>query len=153
VAQWLEYGMSASVMLWLISSLSGVVDVSILTTIVVQNVVLQYIGYRLSLASDRTEYNRLLTVGFALHLCIWLPIVTSFYTSVQVSNATSTNGVPAIVYYIIWFMLGLFTVFGIYPVAKDISTLQTPGRVYPILSLVTKSLLTWMVFFGVVREE
>ena len=156
VAQWLEYGFSASVMLWLIATLSGIVEISVLVNIVLLNMLLQYIGYRLTQTTDRAQYRRLLTAGFVLHACIWIPIISTFYAAIEVNNAENIEDgqleVPKIVYYIIWVMFSLFTVFGIYPIVKDISK-PSNSSTYSVLSLVTKSLLVWMVFFGIIREE
>lgn len=155
MSQWMEYGFSASVMLWLIATLSGIVEISVLVNIVILNMLLQYIGYRLTQTTDHSEYHRLLTAGFVLHACIWIPIISTFYAAIQVNNADNIKEnqptVPAIVYYIIWFMFSLFTVFGVYPIFKDI-TKTSDVPVYPVLSLVTKSLLVWMVFFGIIRQ-
>lgn len=152
IAQWIEYGMSAGTMLWLIASLSGVVDVSALICILIQNAVLQYIGYRLTQSQSNSQYNRLLMIGFLLHICIWLPIIVTFYSSLESSD--NKEEIPKIVYYIVWMMFSLFTVFGVYPLVKNISNIKpNDHRAFSILSLITKSLLTWMVFFGVIRSD
>jgi hypothetical protein len=153
--QWAEYGFSASVMLWVISSLCGIEDISTLVTIVIQNMVMQYIGYRLTQAKTRSEYLRYLKLGFIIHATIWIPIVTTFYTSLE--KSPRKRDIPSIVFYIVWMMFALFSVFGLYAVAVPINEpggrYGDPNRGYPYLSLLTKSLLTWMVYFGVMRPE
>lgn len=156
--QWAEYAASASIMLWIIASLSGVSDLGILTMIVVQNILMQYMGYLMQNATSKQDYNRLLFIGFALFFNLWIPIVLGFYTAIDIANdkiskaSDDSVSIPGIVYYIVWFMFGMFCVFGLYPVFRPINDNKYNHRqIYGVLSFLTKSLLTWMVYFGVLR--
>jgi len=152
--QWGEYSISAGLMLWFVANLSGVLDLATLVSIIIQNIFLQYIGYRMTQARNTQEYNQLLMIGFGLHVSIWVPIVSNFYASLSIANRKEGVEIPGIVYYIVWVMFGLFTTFGVYPIFSDIrKCTKSSRRSYTILSLITKSILIYLVFFGIIRED
>lgn len=152
--QWGEYSVSAGLMLWFVANLSGVLDAATLVSIVIQNIFLQYLGYRITQSTSPEEYNRYLAIGFGLHISMWIPIISNFYASLNIANKKENVKVPNIVYYIVWVMFGLFTTFGVYPMFSKINTCTKKSRKsYTILSLITKSVLIYMVFFGIMRDD
>jgi len=152
--QWGEYSISAGLMLWFVANLSGVFDAATLVSIIIQNIFLQYLGYRMTQAQTKQEYNRYLMIGFGLHISMWVPIVSNFYASLSIANRKDDVEIPGIVYYIVWVMFGLFTTFGVYPIFSDIrECTQKYRRNYTILSLITKSVLIYLVYFGIMRDE
>jgi len=123
-------------------------------SIIIQNIFLQYLGYRMTQAQTKQEYNRYLMIGFGLHISMWVPIVSNFYASLSIANRKDDVEIPGIVYYIVWVMFGLFTTFGVYPIFSDIrECTQKYRRNYTILSLITKSVLIYLVYFGIMRDE
>ena len=84
--RWIEYSISASLMFMVISLLSAQSDVKALTAQCLGNIALQFVGYMIErqLASGmRTEAIQLEVVGFVIFAAIWVPIMISFFTSVQ----------------------------------------------------------------------
>jgi hypothetical protein len=154
--RWIEYSISAGVMLWIIATLAGVTNVETLLSLAILNAALQYVGYLIehAMAQGQTaEARALLLVAFTIHVSIWIQLMLSFYL---VLASYSNARIPAVVYAIMPIMFGLFTVFGLWAtlwvegVVSDFTTLEMG---YIILSFISKTLLTWMVFFGVVREQ
>lgn len=151
-----EYSLSASLMAWIIATLSGVTDLRSLVSIMVCNVGMQFVGYlvekRKAQGADVTELIQLTLVGWALFLAQWLPILISFHT-VIVSSDTKA---PAIVWSIIWVMFALFCAFGVNQLVYILNSKWSHygyERSYIWLSLVTKSILSWMVFGGVLSAK
>jgi hypothetical protein len=158
--KWVEYGISASVMLWLISSLSGILDLRSLVSIVLSNCLLQYVGSRIEKeAIGGTRNNVLMLIGWVIHCSIWAQIAIGFYGAIE--ETTTTKPVPGIVYGIIWVMFSLFSGFGIWslivsrtqPGGKTADDLRKNRIGYNTLSVVSKSVLVWMVFFGLKNAE
>jgi len=168
--KWYEYSISAGVMLWLISSLSGILDLRTLVSIAVSNALLQFIGARIEKDANHGFRNIfLMLVAWVVHTSIWLQIVIGFYGAI--AETSTETPVPSIVYGIVWIMFSLFSGFGIWSlvtfrqgtskVARPSESL-TPKSVealfrerigYNTLSLVTKSVLIWMVFFGLKNAD
>lgn len=151
--RWGEFSVSAGVMLWIIASLSGIVEIRTLVALSMLNAALQYVGYLIekAKASGSENIKSLLWLGFALHVTIWTQIFISFYTVLNESEEKP----PSIVYSIIIIMFVLFTSFGVlsslwvYDKVKSFAKLEMG---YIVLSLISKTFLTWMVYFGVLRS-
>lgn len=153
--RWLEYSVSAGVMLWLICSLCGVVEIRSLISIAILNAGLQYIGYLIEKSKfegDDNAAKKYFQIGLIIHTAIWSQIFISFYTLLSFSD----EKVPPMVYTIILVMFTLFTVFGVwaglwtYGKIKSYSVVETG---YIILSLVSKSILIYLVYFGIIQAE
>ena len=157
--KWAEYSASAGLMLWIISSLSGILDLRTLVSIIISNILLQYIGYKLENVPSNNKKRDfgLLSVAWVLQATIWTQIITSFYGALS----EATKEVPAFVYGVIWIMFSLFSGFGIWfsiiyfrdnNISADKHILK--DRIgYNILSLVSKSTLLWMVYFGLKNAD
>lgn len=150
--RWSEYAVSAGVMLWIVAQLAGITNVTTLVSILVQNAVLQFMGLyieqRLKDNAPKSEIWYLMTLAFSLHISIWVPIITTFNLVVSKSDVKP----PAVVYSIIWVLFGLFTTFGlvqVFHVLGYFSSYESVDFTYVMLSLVAKSLLTWMTFGGI----
>ena len=152
--RWAEYSLSAGDMLWIIASLSGVLELRSLISLLLANVILQYIGYLIERAKESNAGSfilfSLLGIGFGVHVYIWSQILISFYNSLE-----SSGEVPGFVYSIIIAMFVFFTAFGVLSALWALGVVEDFSNVelgYVILSLTSKSFLTWMVYFGVLRE-
>lgn len=155
--RWLEYSVSAGVMLWIICSLCGIVEIRSLVSIAILNAALQYIGYlieKCKLENNNLQAKKFFNIGVMIHASIWIQIFVSFYTLLN----NSKEDVPDIVYAIVVVMFSLFSIFGVwamlyvYGKVKSYSGLETG---YIILSLISKSILIYLVYFGIInaREE
>lgn len=163
--RWMEYSASASLMYWVMGTLSGIVDVKTLVFLALSNVVLQVGGYSIEKDSasairhdDARFYDAairqqgMMFLLFAAQMvCIW----TAFFTSV----AESTEAVPISVWFIIFIITAFFISFGLLSMAytrgfnKSSRVLSESHfrRVevgYIILSFLAKTFLMNMVLFG-----
>lgn len=152
--RWAEYSVSAGVMLWIICTLSGITDIRTLTSVAMLNATLQYVGYLIERGKQHNPsvVPGLLATAFAIHVAIWTQIFISFYTAVGSAGVE----VPPAVYSIVVVMFALFTSFGVWSAlwASSSSAIKSFGALesgYVVLSLVSKTLLIWMVYFGVNR--
>lgn len=144
--QYGEYAISASLMVYVIATLSGILDIRSLVTLCLLNAVLQWIGHRVETSARGPSRNHLLLLGFSIHTIIWANVATSFYTTLKLNDAV--DSVPPMVYTIIITMFGLFTTFGVWAVIDS----KERENGFVLLSFLCKTLLIWMMFFGLRRE-
>ena len=151
--RWAEYSLSAGIMLWVIATLSGIIEIRTLISLAMLNAALQYVGYLIEKTkSTNGNAKPLLLVGFAIHVTIWTQILISFFTVIN----QSANKAPPGIYSIIIIMFILFSSFGVWAsmwVLDIIKTFDILEMGYIILSLIAKTFLTWMVYFGVLKSD
>jgi hypothetical protein len=151
--RWYEYALSSSLMIILISSLFGVRDVAVFALIALANAAMNFFGLDMELLNQGEskvgkKVNWLPFIfGSIVGLAPWVAI--AFYIGVN----PNLENVPGFV----WAILATyFIAFNTFPVNMY---LQYAGigkfkdylygeRGYVILSLVAKTLLTWLVLFG-----
>jgi hypothetical protein len=152
-ARWIEYSLSASVMMVAIAMLSGVYDLSSLLMIFALIAVMNLMGLMMEVHNQTTKQTNWLSfiIGCKAGIIPWLVVV------IYVLGATTYgSGVPGFVYWIYGSMFLLFSCFAVnmYLQYKKIGKWADylyGERVYMILSLVAKSVLAWQVFFGALR--
>ena len=151
--RWYEYALSSSLMIVLISALFGVRDVAVFALIALSNAAMNLFGLDMELLNQGEskvgkKVNWLPFIfGTIIGLAPWLAI--AFYIGVN----PNLDAVPVFV----WFILGTyFVAFNTFPVNMLLQYLGVGKfkdylhgeRGYIVLSLVAKTLLTWLVLFG-----
>lgn len=162
--RWLEYFFSASIMQTVIMVLTGVLDVWTLVYATVMIAVTQLFGH----VSEQVLYYarkeplegiskwQFFIFGWVSFLPPWISIYYSFYYAVL---NTDGAGPPDWVQAIVWSLLIVFASFAVVMgwylrnwTKPDVSF--TAEKWYCILSLVSKTILTWQLYFGAfVRAE
>ncbi len=151
--RWYEYAISSSIMIVLISSLFGVRDIAVFVLIALSNAAMNLFGLDMELLNSGSKKegkkkNWLPFIfGSVIGIAPWLAI--AFYIGVN----PNLDQVPGFVWAI---LVTYFLAFNTFPVNMF---LQYKGvgkfknylygeRGYIVLSLVAKTLLTWLVLFG-----
>jgi hypothetical protein len=154
IVRWIEYALSASVMMVLIAMLAGVYDTATLLLIFGATAVMNLCGLVMELVNqNRAEVNwSAYIVGAVAGILPWLAILIYFIGSASQAN----NATPTFVYYIYGSIFVFFNCFAInmYLQYKKVGPWHNylyGETVYIILSLVAKSLLAWQVFAGTLR--
>jgi hypothetical protein len=150
--RWGEYAISAGFMTWLLGSTAGIKNMPTLVSLALLNGVLQYNGYIIEKEKAESKDSRPNEiVAWGVFAAQWIIIMAQFFTSVRQSEGE----IPDLVYSIIFVLFGLFAVFGIfsslYKTRIDDFVKMEWG--YGILSLLSKSLLTWLAYGGVVNAN
>ena len=151
--RWYEYALSSSLMIVLIASLFGVRDIAVFALIALSNAAMNFFGLDMELLNSgfrktdkRTNWLPFI-FGSIIGLAPWLAI--AFYIGVN----PNLEQVPSFV----WAILATyFIAFNTFPVNmylqyKGIGKFKNylyGERGYIILSLVAKTILTWLVLFG-----
>lgn len=151
--RWYEYAISSSLMIVLISTLFGVRDVASLVLIALSNAAMNLFGLDMELLNaGETKVGKKINwlpfiFGTIIGLAPWAAI--AFYIGVN----PNLDAVPGFV----WAILATyFVAFNTFPVNMVLQYLGVGKfkdylygeRGYIVLSLVAKSLLTWLVIFG-----
>lgn len=151
--RWYEYALSSSLMIVLISSLFGVRDIAVFVLIALANAAMNLFGLDMELLnSGESKVDKKINwlpfiFGSVIGLAPWVAI--AFYIGVN----PNLDQVPGFVWAI---LVTYFVAFNTFPVNM---VLQYKGvgkfknylygeRGYIILSLVAKTILTWLVLFG-----
>lgn len=154
VFRWYEYAISSSIMIVLISVLFGVRDVAVIALIALSNAAMNLFGLDMELLNQgalkaERKINWLPFIfGSVIGLAPWIAI--AFYIGVN----PNLDAVPGFVWII---LVTYFVAFNTFPINMLLQYLKVGKfkdylhgeRGYIILSLVAKSLLTWLVLSGV----
>ncbi|MGA1557320.1 MAG: heliorhodopsin HeR [Ilumatobacteraceae bacterium] len=149
--RWVEYSVSATVMVLLISAYSGITDITGILGIIGANVSMILFGW---LQERMNPPGRAVTTmmpfwfGTLAGLAPWAAIAT---------NLIGADTVPGFVYGIFFTQALLFFSFGLnqwlqYRGVGKWRDYVYGEKVYLVLSLVAKSLLAWYIYFGSLAE-
>jgi len=151
-ARWIEYSLSSSVMIVVISLLVGISDIAALIGFFFANASMIMFGWMMELHNQSTTKTNWTSFIFGCIAGIgpWIGI------AIYLANPGSTDHAPNFVYWIFFSIFVVFNVFAInqvlqYKKVGKWSDYLYGERAYIILSFVAKSLLAWQVFGGTLR--
>lgn len=154
--RWIEYSITAAVMLWILATLSGLDSLISLVFLVELNVALMYCGYQAeeNKRSDRKNMTAVwlyTAAGWVLHFTIWAAISLTFFDAVS----TSPDRVPDLVWAIGPTLFFLHTTFGVNQLLYllDVISFEKEELFFAVLSLAAKSTLIWMSIGGTLRSN
>ncbi|HED24579.1 MAG TPA: hypothetical protein ENN91_05580 [Firmicutes bacterium] len=154
VFRWYEYALSSSLMIILIAMLFGVYDIGALIAIFVLNATMNLFGLmmeKINQYTEKTDWSPFV-FGCIAGIGPWIIIIMH-----ALGNANPAE-VPWFVYAIIG---SYFVFFNLFPINMILQYKKIGRwadylygeRGYIILSLVAKSVLAWLVFFGVMQPS
>lgn len=152
-ARWVEYSLSASVMIVAISLLVGIYDLGTLIALFALTAVMNLCGLIMEIHNQTTAKTNWLSywVGAFAGIVPWIVIALYFW-----AGAANGSKPPNFVY---WIFVSIFLFFNCFALNMLLQYKKVGKwreylygeRVYIILSLVAKSLLAWQVFAGTLR--
>jgi len=152
-ARWIEYSISASIMMVAISLLVGIYDLVSLVMIFVLTAIMNLMGLVMEVHNQTTKKTSWLSfwIGSLSGLIPWL--VIAFYMWLGAANGSAA---PTFVY---WIFVSIFVFFNCFAINMVLQYKKIGPwkdyiygeRAYIVLSLVAKSLLAWQVFAGTLR--
>ena len=160
--RFVEYSISASIMLVLIALVNGIFDQSIIILLAVSCAACQLCGlvseqllhlYKVH-KNDTDLSNHLKVLAWVSHLIGWLLILTAYaiiFRYYDISNRNSDGQAPEFVTIIVISIFVLFSSFGVVQLLEMTETIEydIAELVYVCLSLTAKSLLGWIIFANV----
>lgn len=154
--RWIEYSLSASLMIVLIAILSGVFDLSTLLLMFGVTAIMNLMGLVMEVHNQDTKQTNWLSywVGVLAGALPWIVIAIYFWASATAPGASS--GPPNFVYFI-WISIFLF--FNSFAINMALqykkwgkwSDYLYGERVYIWLSLGAKSILIWQIYAGTLQ--
>lgn len=146
--RWIEYAVSASIMMVCILLLTGITDLWTLMLAFVCCAATQGMGYVGELHPRRWLY---FWLGCSLMAPVWVVVYYSFYSSL----ADAAKSPPTFVYYIVWTLFVLFMCFAAVNAVQRAYWLTALGaeKWYMVLSLTAKTALAWQIFYGALSRE
>lgn len=152
-ARWIEYSVSASVMMVAIALLVGIYDLSSLIMLFALSGIMNLMGLVMEVHNQTTAKTNWLSyiIGCVAGAIPW--VVIAFYMWLGYDSGSKA---PDFVY---WIFVSIFIFFNCFAVNMVLQYKKVGPwknylfgeRVYIILSLVAKSLLAWQVFAGTLR--
>lgn len=152
-ARWVEYSLSASIMMVAIALLVGIYDFSSLVMIFVLVAIMNLMGLVMEVSNQTTKKTSWLSywIGCLAGAVPWA--VVAFYMWL---GAHEGSKAPTFVY---WIFVSIFIFFSCFAINMVLQYKKVgPWKnylygelVYIVLSLVAKSLLAWQVFAGTLR--
>ncbi len=153
IARWVEYSVSASVMMVGIAMLVGVYDISTILLLFGLTSAMNLMGLVMELWNQKSSTVNWLAywLGCLFGIVPWVVVVW-----VLVAGAAYGSVAPTFVYFIYVSMFVMFTSFAVnmwlqYKKIGKWSDYFYGERVYIVLSLVAKALLAWQIFAGTLR--
>ena len=156
--RWYEYALSSSLMIVLISSLFGVRDIAVFALIALSNAAMNLFGLDMELLNQgESKVGRKVNwlpfiFGTIIGLAPWIAIATYILSNPALYDASLPQ--PPL---FVWFILATyFIAFNTFPINMILQYLGVGKfkdylhgeRGYIVLSLVAKTILTWLVLFG-----
>lgn len=151
--RWIEYSVSASIMMVAIATLVGVYDFASLLMIFVLVAIMNLLGLVMEIHNQTTNKTNWLSywIGCLAGIVPWVVIGFCFWLSADQGSAPPT--------FVYWIFVSIFVFFSCFAVNmvlqyKKIGPWKNylyGERAYIILSLVAKTLLAWQVFAGTLQ--
>lgn len=153
IARWVEYSISASVMMSAISLLVGIYDAMSLIMIFSLVAIMNLLGLVMEIHNQTTKKTNWISFWLGCFAGVIPWVVIAFYMWL---GADSGSKAPDFVY---WIFVSIFVFFNCFAINMYLQYKKIgPWKdylygelVYIILSLVAKSLLAWQVFAGTLR--
>ena len=152
-ARWIEYSISASVMMVAISLLVGIYDASSLLMVFALSAVMNLMGLVMEVHNQTTKKTNWLSywIGCLAGIIPWLVIALYMWV-----GAANDSKAPDFVY---WIFVSIFVFFNCFAINMVLQYKKIgPWKdylygelVYIVLSLVAKTLLAWQVFAGTLQ--
>lgn len=152
--RWYEYAVSSSIMIVLISTLFGVFDFGTLLLIFFINASMNLFGLlmeKLNSGKEKKDISWLPYIfGAIAGLIPWVVIISQMFATPVVSEIPGFVWAIVIVYFLTFNSFAINMILQYLGVGKWKDYLYGE-RAYIVLSLVGKSLLAWLVFFGIMQ--
>ncbi len=151
--RWVEYSISASIMMVAIALLVGIYDSMSLVMVFALAAIMNLLGLVMEIHNQTTKKTNWISywIGCLAGIIPWLVIAFYFWLSAEKGSPAPT--------FVYWIFVSIFTFFSCFAINMVLQYKKVGPwkdylygeRAYIILSLVAKTLLAWQVFAGTLR--
>jgi hypothetical protein len=152
--RWLEYGITSSLMIFVLCIISGVKDFDTVILLTFMNGFLMSFGYFFEMSQERQAKLISLVMGFFMLLVIWFTIFRNFFYRVDEVNKVSTRKIPTWIYGVLIPMFFWWISFGLVAMIRYIKG-GDPRKYeffYILLSYLSKAFMGYYLTYGILRE-
>lgn len=155
--RWLEYGITASLMIFIFAVISGVKDMYSVYFIVLFNIVLMSFGYFLEMSSDKGAKLTSIIMGFFILIIIFSFTYYQFIQNINV--AKKDYDIPDWVYAVVIAMIAWWISFGVIGILYYKACLRGDvdfsryEKYYVFLSFISKAFMGYYITFGLTRDS
>lgn len=155
--RWIEYGITASLMIYIYNILSGVKDLYTCFLIVILNIVMMSFGYFLEMSQSPEAKLSAIIMGFFILVVIFA--ITYYQFVANIDAAREKFDIPEWVYAVVIAMIFWWVSFGVVAILYYKASLK--GNVdfaryekyYVFLSFVSKAFMGYYITFGLTRDS
>lgn len=151
--RWLEYGITSTLMMYLLVTLSGVKDFDAAFSLCMINFLLISYGYFLETSTSDITKKLSLSLGFISLIFIWAVVFRNFGYRITESKEAGEN-IPSWIYGVLIPMFFWWTSFGVVATIKYVRG-GDPNKYemwYIILSYLSKAFMGYYFAFGILRD-
>lgn len=142
--RWIEYAVSATVMLGIMAIISGVKDEYTFYLLLFSSVAIMSTGYWY----ETTQTKLPILLGFFLLIGVSVVIISSFNQRLDEATSRGVN-IPGFVYGVVYIMLFFYSIFGFVPLVSQ----KNQEYYYMVLSLIAKTTLGLLLAMGVMNAR
>lgn len=152
--RWLEYAITSSLMIFILSIISGVKDFDTVLCLCFINATLMSTGYFYETSNIDLTKKLSLSIGFVLLFVIWFVIFRNFGYRIKEVKKEGQN-IPTWIYGVLTPMFFWWTSFGLvamYQYYKSENNFRKYEKYYIILSYLSKAFMGYYLAYGMLRE-
>lgn len=156
--RWLEYGITSTMMIFVLAIISGVKDLDTVYELCVMNAILMSLGFFLELGVNKQVKTVALTLGFLLVAAIFVTLLRNFYSRMDEVKKLGRK-LPDWLNFVLFPMFFWWLSFGIVA-ALNVAAQDKPNydfaryeRFYIYLSFLSKASMGYYLTFGLTREK
>ena len=156
--RWLEYGITSTMMIFVLSIISGIKDYDTVYQLCVLNAILMSFGYFLEQGVNKEVKIAALTIGFLILATIFVTLLRNFYLRLKEVDDLGRN-LPDWLNYVLLPMLFWWLSFGIVAVMNVANQNRMDydfaryEKYYIYLSFLSKANMGYYLTFGVTRDQ
>ena len=152
--RWVEYSITSTLMIFILSIISGVKDFDAVLSLCALNATLMAFGYYYEISKENQAKYTALIIGFLMLIFIWYIIFRNFAYRVDEVNNNTQETVPDWVYGVLipmffwWISFGVVAAMNYYKGGKFIKY----ETYYIILSYLSKAFMGYYLAYAILRE-
>lgn len=150
--RWLEYSITSTMMIFVLSLMSGIKDYQIIYELCVLNIMLMSLGYFLERGVNKEVKYIALALGFGLLITIFTTLLINFYSIIEENNLPNWLNYVLIPMLIWWLSFGIVAFANVMNQDKQNYDFVYYEKCYIFLSYFSKANMGYYITYGLVTS-
>jgi hypothetical protein len=157
--RWVEYGITATIMIFILCVISGVKEIYATLGIVCLTIVMMSFGYFFEMNKDPKVKLSAIIMGFFILVAVWSIILGNFVPNIISAKNDQSYDIPDWVYGVLfpmifwWASFGIVTILNYRAYRKKNYDFCRYERYYILLSYFSKAFMGYYLAFGLSRDK